>query len=139
MATTSKATWIWYPGDYEIWLGNKMNNRRTDRGAYFPPFWKQDSHYVTVEFSKAVELTEEETLTIATEGDYNIKIDGKMLFGIGRTYGRILTEERGENGFGYDSLFYSDDLKKSFAEASEDEKNTVSHRFRALKDLESKL
>lgn len=64
---------------------------------------------------------------------------GKMLFGIGRTYGRILEEERGENGFGYDSLFYSDDLKKSFAEASEDEKNTVSHRFRALKDLESKL
>ena len=27
MAMTSKATWIWYPGDYEIWLGNKMNNR----------------------------------------------------------------------------------------------------------------
>lgn len=86
MATTSKATWIWYPGDYEIWLGNKMNNRRTDRGAYFPPFWKQDSHYVTVEFSKAVELTEEETLTIATEGDYNIKIDGKMLFGMPKQF-----------------------------------------------------
>ena len=82
MATTSKATWIWYPGDYEIWLGNKMNNRRTDRGAYFPPFWKQDSHYVTVEFSKAVNLADEETLTVATEGDYNIKIDGKMLFGM---------------------------------------------------------
>lgn len=27
-------TWIWYPGDYEIWLGNKMNNRRTERGAF---------------------------------------------------------------------------------------------------------
>ena len=40
MAMTSKATWIWYPGDYEIWLGNKMNNRRTERGAFFPPFWK---------------------------------------------------------------------------------------------------
>ena len=26
------ATWIWYPGDYEIWLGNEMNNRRTERG-----------------------------------------------------------------------------------------------------------
>lgn len=86
MATTSKATWIWYPGDYEIWLGNKMNNRRTDRGAYFPPFWKQDSHYVTVEFSKAVSLTEAETLTVATEGDYNIKIDGKMLFGMPQTF-----------------------------------------------------
>ena len=76
------ATWIWYPGDYEIWLGNKMNNRRTDRGAYFPPFWKQDSHYVTVEFSTAVNLAEGEEITIVTEGDYNVKIDGKMLFGM---------------------------------------------------------
>ena len=76
------ATWIWFPGDYEIWLGNKMNNRRTDRGAYFPPFWKQDSHYVTVEFSTAVDLIEDEEITIVTEGDYNVKIDGKMLFGM---------------------------------------------------------
>lgn len=73
MATTYKATWIWYPGDYEIWLGNKMNNRRTDCGAYFPPFWKQDSHYVTVEFSKAVELAEDEELKVEAEGSYNIK------------------------------------------------------------------
>lgn len=28
-------------GDYEIWLGNQMNNRRTERGAFFPPFGKQ--------------------------------------------------------------------------------------------------
>ncbi len=76
------ATWIWYPGDYEIWLGNKMNNRRTDRGAYFPPFWKQDSHYVTVEFSTTVDLAEDEEITIVTEGDYNVKIDGNMLFGM---------------------------------------------------------
>ncbi len=76
------ATWIWYPGDYEIWLGNKMNNRRTDRGAYFPPFWKQDSHYVTVEFSTTVDLAEDEEIKIVTEGDYNVKIDGKMLFGM---------------------------------------------------------
>lgn len=83
---TSKATWIWYPGDYEIWLGNRMNNRRTDRGSYFPPFWKQDSHYVTVEFSKIVYLAKEETLTIETEGCYNIKIDGKMLFGMPKSF-----------------------------------------------------
>ena len=75
-------TWIWYPGDYEIWLGNEMNNRRTDRGAYFPPFWKQDSHYVTVEFSTEVDLAEAEDIEIATEGDYNIKVDGKMAFGM---------------------------------------------------------
>ncbi|MBQ3634180.1 MAG: alpha-rhamnosidase [Bacteroidales bacterium] len=75
-------TWIWYPGDYEIWLGNEMNNRRTDRGAYFPPFWKQDSHYVTVEFSKEVEIAASETISIAVEGKYNVKIDGRMLFGM---------------------------------------------------------
>ncbi|MCD8202799.1 MAG: alpha-rhamnosidase [Prevotella sp.] len=82
----SKATWIWYPGDYEIWLGNKMNNRRTERGAFFPPFWKQDSHYVTVEFSKVVNLVEDETVALATEGNYNIKIDGKMLFGMPKEF-----------------------------------------------------
>lgn len=45
----------------------------------FPPFWKQDSHYVTVEFSKTVDLTEDEELKIEAEGSYNIKINGKML------------------------------------------------------------
>ena len=86
MATTSeKATWIWYPGDYEIWLGNEMNNRRTDRGAYFPPFWKQDSHYVTVEFSTVTaDLQAPEEIEIAAEGKYNVKIDGKMMFGMPR-------------------------------------------------------
>lgn len=78
----SAQTWIWYPGDYEIWLGNQMNNRRTDRGAYFPPFWKQDSHYVTVEFSHEYDLTAADTITLSTEGCYNVKIDGKMLFGM---------------------------------------------------------
>ena len=79
-----KATWIWYPGDYEVWLGNVMNNRRTERGAFFPPFWKQDSHYVTVEFSKHIELEEDETVALAVEGKYNVKIDGRMLFGMPR-------------------------------------------------------
>lgn len=65
--------------------------------------------------------------------------DGKTLFGEGRTYGKILQEEIGTAGFGYDPLFYSDDLKKSFGIASEEEKNSVSHRFRALSDLFQKL
>lgn len=65
--------------------------------------------------------------------------DGKTYFGEGKTYGKILCEERGTGGFGYDSLFLSDDLGKSFGEASEEEKNSVSHRFRALEDLKKKL
>lgn len=68
-----------------------------------------------------------------------IGADGKPVFGEGATYGKILFEEIGTRGFGYDPLFFSDDLKKSFGEASEQEKNGVSHRFRALCDLYEKL
>ena len=75
------STWIWYPGDWEIWLGNRFNNRRTERGAMFPPFWKQDSHWATVEFSTVVNLAHAETITIAAEGRFNFMLDGKLRFG----------------------------------------------------------
>ena len=65
--------------------------------------------------------------------------DCRTLFGVGQTFGSILQEERGKHGFGYDSLFFSDDLKKSFGEASAREKNKVSHRARALADLTERL
>lgn len=65
--------------------------------------------------------------------------DGHYILGEGKTYGTILLEETGENGFGYDSLFLSNDLKKSFGQASDEEKNSVSHRYRALSDLRRKL
>lgn len=82
---TNSATWIWYPGDYEIWWGNRMNGRRTERGAFFPPFWKMDSHYVTVEFSRTVELAEAEEIALRAEGTYNVKLDGKLQFGMPAT------------------------------------------------------
>ena len=78
-------TWSWYPGDYEIWLGKKMKNRRTERGACFPPFWKSDSHYAIVEFSKQLDLAEPEEIFIAAEGKYNVKLDGKLQFGMPQT------------------------------------------------------
>ncbi len=64
---------------------------------------------------------------------------GKTVTATGDTHGRILTREEGENGFGYDCLFYSDDLCKSFGVASAEEKNAVSHRFRALTALKERL
>ena len=75
---SSLPTWIWYPGDFEVWLGNIFNNRRTERGAMFPPFWKQDSHYPTVEFTTSVELEESENIAIVAEGHYNLAVDGKL-------------------------------------------------------------
>ena len=44
----------------------------------FPPFWKQDAHWPTVEFSKTVTLTEDETIDIVCEGTFNLAIDGKL-------------------------------------------------------------
>ena len=75
------ATWIYYPGDFEVWLGNNVQNRRTARGSFFPPFWKMESHYVLVEFSKKLDLKAPETISIKVEGRYNVKLDGNMLFG----------------------------------------------------------
>jgi XTP/dITP diphosphohydrolase len=49
--------------------------------------------------------------------------------------GRILEDPRGECGFGYDPYFLSDELGKSFGEASLAEKDSVSHRGRALREL----
>jgi alpha-L-rhamnosidase len=80
-AMAQKATWIWYPGDYEVWLSNKMQNRRTERGAFLPPFWKLDSHYVLIDFHKDFVLPNPEKVELAVEGQYNVKLDGKALPG----------------------------------------------------------
>lgn len=50
----------------------------------------------------------------------------------GTHHGRIIFSEKGKNGFGYDPLFYSPRLKKTFAQLTGAAKNTVSHRGRAL-------
>lgn len=53
----------------------------------------------------------------------------------GYVEGHILESINGNDGFGYDPLFYCDELEKSFGEASLNEKNTVSHRGRALTEF----
>lgn len=58
--------------------------------------------------------------------------DGREFTESGEVHGEIMTEPQGEGGFGYDPVFYSLELGKSFAIASQDEKNSVSHRSRAL-------
>jgi XTP/dITP diphosphohydrolase len=49
--------------------------------------------------------------------------------------GRMLREPRGQNGFGYDPLFFIDPLQKTTAELSPDEKHQISHRGKALRRL----
>ncbi|MCR4661308.1 MAG: XTP/dITP diphosphatase [Clostridia bacterium] len=65
--------------------------------------------------------------------------NGEYIETTGEVYGNIIDEKRGSNGFGYDPVFFSTELNKTFAEASGEEKNSVSHRGRALKMLIQKL
>ena len=57
----------------------------------------------------------------------------------GTTSGIIISEERGKTDFGYDCIFLSDDLGVTFGEASDEDKNNVSHRKRALEKLKVDL
>lgn len=61
--------------------------------------------------------------------------NGKYKVFEGKTYGEIITEEKGSKEFGYDCIFYSKELNKTFGEATEEEKNSVSHRGRAIKEM----
>lgn len=76
---SSAQTWIWYPGDFEINLANKMQNRRTDRNTFFPPFWKMDAHYVLMDFHKEFNLSAPEEITVYAEGTFNLKLDGNAV------------------------------------------------------------
>ena len=61
--------------------------------------------------------------------------NGKYFVAVGKTYGTITTKEIGDTSFGYDCLFFSSDLQKTFGKASPQEKHSVSHRGRAIKKL----
>lgn len=65
--------------------------------------------------------------------------DGKELTARGTIEGRIGYEEAGENGFGYDPIFYVPEFGKTTAQLTPEEKNTVSHRGRALELMKAQL
>lgn len=67
------------------------------------------------------------------------KPNGEIITATGETHGEIMREEHGKNGFGYDPLFFSYDLNKCMGVASAEEKNSISHRFRAISALKDKL
>lgn len=95
------------------------NNSKLIRLLHDVPFEQR-----TARFCCCVALARLEHAPIAVQGE----VEGKILF-----------EARGENGFGYDPYFYYEPFGKSFAELSSEEKNSVSHRKRALMLLREAL
>jgi XTP/dITP diphosphohydrolase len=65
--------------------------------------------------------------------------DELAITAMGRCDGVILREPIGEGGFGYDPVFFDPETGKSFAQLTDNEKNTRSHRGRALISLKQKL
>ncbi len=79
-AQTSKASWIWYPGDFELWLSSKVQMKRTERNVVYPPFWRMDRHTQLITFHKNVETERDETVEIRVEGEYYLMIDGNIIY-----------------------------------------------------------
>jgi XTP/dITP diphosphohydrolase len=65
--------------------------------------------------------------------------DGRELTTRATIEGRIGYEEKGTNGFGYDPIFYVPEFGKTTAELTEEEKNQVSHRGKALELMKEEL
>ena len=68
------------------------------------------------------------TLVLVLTNDFYVTVEG-------RVYGEIVTQKVGENGFGYDPIFLPRGYNKTFGEMSFEEKNEISHRSVALKNL----
>ncbi len=65
--------------------------------------------------------------------------DGRQVVARGEVHGKILREPRGENGFGYDPVFYCPEVGDTFAMVPAEEKNRISHRARALQAFVEKI
>ena len=72
---TSKAQWIWYNGDFEIYHSLKLHSRREEFGAEYPCIWALSSPYPSVVFKKDYHADGEDTIRLVTKQKAYISID----------------------------------------------------------------
>lgn len=68
-----------------------------------------------------------------------VRPDGSEITFRGECHGEIISEKRGNNGFGYDPIFYVPSLEKTFAELTPEQKNSISHRKESLEKFSKYL
>ncbi|GBG05853.1 alpha-rhamnosidase [Paenibacillus agaridevorans] len=71
-----QAQWIWYPGDFEIWLRREVEFRRDERGVIVPPIWRVDGPYTSVRFRKTFVTDTGETVKFSADGAMRLQVNG---------------------------------------------------------------
>lgn len=69
------AQWIWYPSDFEFYLGMKVMSSRTERGLVIIPDWRMESFSNSVKFYKEFVLEEDTCIKIHSTGTQCVKLD----------------------------------------------------------------
>lgn len=76
LSVCGEARWITYPGDAELWLGNRYSLGRLEWGGYTVPTWPMPSPYTALRFTKTVKLAVPETARVAADGNCTIRYWG---------------------------------------------------------------
>lgn len=77
MDIIQRAEWIWYPGDYEIYLGSQTAFRRYRRNTIFPPSWRIDYPFKCIHFYKEVQFENQTEVFIKGNGETQVILTGK--------------------------------------------------------------
>jgi len=75
----SQGEWIWYPGDFAIWLHTQTSGLRQERGQPYPPFWRVDGPYGLVRFHKVYNIDSPTSIKVFAEGNFQIRIDQQII------------------------------------------------------------
>lgn len=91
----------------------------------------QDRIDVIIEKVKKIPINKRNACYVSVVAVYDPKTKEVKTFE-SKAEGKMLDQMVGENGFGYDPIFWSNDLEKTFAQSSQEEKNKVGHRGKAV-------
>ncbi len=80
------AQWVWHPGDYALWHGNRVQARRLERGSRLAPFWPQYAPHTCVTFDMDVDLKQPETVEVYADGQMALSVSR----GYETTYGTVM-------------------------------------------------